>query len=72
MSKPEWLVEAEKARSKPEPDTCGTCANIGRFIRQTRHKGKELTWIFECSVHAGCLNTKFSICCDDWEPRDLV
>lgn len=73
--KPKWLKDAEaKAYTPPkkEPDKCVDCAYYGPVVGNTKHKGKERTSIHECDIHPGCLNTRFSICCSDWTPANLL
>lgn len=68
MSKPEWLVEQEKKKHVKayEPRLCVDCIYFGKFVKFTKHKGKEKCEVHECDIHPGCFNTKFSVCCGDW------
>ena len=74
MSKPDWLIEAERKRNcrRPDPDTCITCIYLGRPYKLVKHKGIEWTELYECDIHPGCFNTKFSICCDDYTCGQLL
>lgn len=67
MSKPQWLIDKEMQaqRIDVEPDHCDECIYYGRFVKMTKHRGREYTEVHECDIHPGCLNTKYSICCDD-------
>lgn len=65
MLKPDWLKEREKKRNAPAPVTCETCIYFGRFVKWTKHKGKEHCEVRECDIHPKCLNTKYSIRCSD-------
>lgn len=71
MPKPEWLVENEKKKSqvKLDPTMCFDCQHLGEVVGHTRHKGQERVEVFECAMHPGCKNTKYSICCDDYSKR---
>lgn len=66
MPKPDWLVEKETGYVAFELDHCSECIYYGQPIKLTKHKNKEWTEVFECDVHPGCFNTKYSICCDDF------
>ena len=74
MSKPQWLKdrESQAKRITVEPDYCRDCIYFGKFVKRTRHKGKELVDVHECDINPGCLNTKYSICCDDFMREQLV
>lgn len=74
MPKPKWLVEAERQREHPKkaPSLCIDCIYLGKPIKQTKHRDEEVVEVYECEIHPGCLNTKYSICCDDWTPVHLV
>lgn len=74
MPKPDWLVEVEQNRNRitVDPDTCSDCVYLGQPIKLTKHKDRVWTEVFECDIHPGCFNTKFSICCDDFTPEYLV
>lgn len=74
MPKPSWLVEMErkKAHPKKESPLCKDCLYFGKPIKMVKHKGEEWVETHECQIHEGCFNTKFSICCNDWTPRELV
>ena len=69
--KPAWLTEAEweKYRIRREHSLCIDCAYRGKPFKVTWHKGKEKTAVFECALHPGCYNTKYSISCGDWKHR---
>ena len=67
MAKPDWLKENEKDRPKVEDTAkkCVDCAYFGRPVKETRHKGKEKCMVHECDIHPGCMNTRFSLACED-------
>lgn len=68
MSKPQWLKDREQQvqRVCVEPDYCCSCVYYGPIVKFTKHKGKERVEVHACDVHPNCLNTKYSICCDDF------
>lgn len=74
MPKPQWLIDKENGVEKQahECAMCIDCAHRGKPLKFTYHKGKEKTAVYACTLHIGCLNTKFSICCDDFTARELV
>lgn len=75
MSKPGWLKEKEKdaKRKRPEPDKCCECVHFsGRCMGETKHKGKEKCMLWECAIHSGCLNTRFSYSCPDFERCSMI
>ena len=74
MPKPGWLKDKEqqKRRVVREPDKCGDCIYFGMYVRNVRHRGHELVELRECDLHPNCLNTKYSICCDDFTSSQLV
>lgn len=68
MAKPQWLKDREMQarRIVVEPDYCRDCIYYGRFVKHTKHKGKEWVEVHECDIHAGHMMTKYTICCDDF------
>jgi len=74
MPKPQWLKDHEqkKERVVRDPDKCGQCAYFGAFVRNVKHRGREYVELRECDIHPNCLNTKYSIYCDDFTPVKLV
>lgn len=74
MSKPQWLIDKEMQarRVSVEPDTCDKCIYYGRLVKYSKHRDKEKVEVHECDLHPGCLNTKYSICCDDFMREELV
>jgi hypothetical protein len=68
MPKPQWLKDKEMdaQRVLVEPDFCADCIYFGKFVKMTKHKSKEHVEVHECDIHPNCLNTKYSICCDDY------
>lgn len=74
MSKPRWLSDIERDAKKVERkcDLCSECAYFGKPVKLTRHRGTEVVEVHECDIHDKCLNTMYSICCDDWTPANLV
>lgn len=74
MSKPQWLKDRESGakRETAEPDFCVSCAYYGPAVKNVRHKNKEWVELHECDIHPKCYNTKYSICCDDFDPVQLV
>lgn len=71
MPKPKWLVDAEKKKQQVhrEPNHCLDCQHIGEVVKFTKYRNKERTEVYECAIHPGCFNTKYSICCDDFAKR---
>lgn len=69
--KPRWLIDKEMhaERKTNDPDKCWDCVYLGRPHHWARHMGKEPTEAFECAIHQGCFNTKYSICCEDFAPK---
>lgn len=75
MTKPDWLIEAEKKKNQPVRGYtyCKDCKHFnGKYIRETKHKGKERCAVWECAIHPGCYNTRYSIRCEDWESADII
>lgn len=72
MPKPDWLVEAEGRVNWVKCATCWDCIYLGMPVKMTKHRNKSWTEVFECDIHPGCFNTKYSICCDDFTIRELV
>lgn len=75
MAKPQWLKDREQGwekKKKPDPDLCCDCSNYGDFVKFAYHKGKERVEVHACSIHGGCLNTKYSICCSDFIRKSLI
>ena len=69
MSKPDWLKDREEAaRIARKANLCCECAYYGDIVDYTRHRDAERVTVHECDIHPKCLNTRFSICCDDWTP----
>ena len=71
MSKPQWLEDIEEAARHPEV-FCRDCAYFGKIIDWTKHRGTERVEVHECDIHPKCLNTVYSVCCDDWTPAELL
>lgn len=70
MSKPEWLKDKEAEHPERVFRKCYQCVHFfGQRIGTTKHKSVEKVEVWECAIHPGCLNTKYSICCDDYNPR---
>lgn len=67
--KPEWLKEAELRQQQSERfyRLCMDCTHFGRPVKHTKYKGKDDCLIHECDIHPGCMNTKFSVGCEDWD-----
>ena len=72
--KPQWLKDIEDGvvHHKRDYNTCGTCIYFGKVIKYVRHRGKNWIQLCECEIHQGCLNTEYSVCCDDYTPEELV
>lgn len=68
LTKPEWLKEVERKKNSiaQEPNKCIDCLYFGRYVKDTKHRGKDRCAVHECDIHPGCFNTEFSICCSDW------
>lgn len=70
MPKPQWLKDIDNEVEKPkfEPRRCGDCQHFnGKPIKEVKHKNKERCMLWECAIHPGCLNTKYSVRCSDWK-----
>ena len=74
MPKPQWLKdkEAQAHRAVYEPALCCDCVHYGKMFKWTRHRGDERVTGHECDLHSGCLNTKYSIGCEDFAGEQLV
>lgn len=74
MSKPQWLKNYEQHAEfvVSIPDFCTECIYFGRFVKRTKHRGVEWVDVFDCDIHPNCLNTKYSICCEDFTCEELV
>lgn len=74
MPKPQWLKDKESGLEKIERvhKKCFDCAYRGKPFKMTTRYDKHRTEVFECDIHSGCFNTRFSICCDDWTPIQLL
>ena len=74
MPKPQWLRDREMQvhRVTVDPDLCGDCIYFGTFAKYARWRGKEVVELRECDIHPNCLNTKYSICCEDFAREQLV
>lgn len=74
MPKPQWLIdrENENKRTNREPDMCCDCTFFGAFVRETKHKRKDWCEVHECEIHPGCLNTKYSIGCNNFLNKTTV
>lgn len=46
---------------------CQYCKHFGKPIEQTLHQGKQRCTVHECEIHPGCMNTEYSLSCEDWE-----
>jgi hypothetical protein len=68
MSKPQWLKDKEANVQKVtrELDLCVGCIYFGKFVKMGKHRNKEIVEVHECDIHPNCLNTKYSIACDDF------
>lgn len=67
MTKPDWLIEQERKKNRPDPITCASCAYFyGNFVGYARYKDKTNCEIRECEIHEGCHNTIFSVRCEDY------
>lgn len=68
MSKPQWLKDKEGERQQKVFRLCKDCVHFtGTYIKETKHKDKEKCSVWECAIHQGCLNTIYSVCCDDYK-----
>ena len=74
MTKPQWLKDKEQdvQRIVRQYDMCADCIYYGQFVKWTKHKGNKIVEVHECDIHPGCLNTEYSICCDDFTSALLV
>ena len=68
-------LEFERIESKARK--CHKCAHYGNVVynrkRKSRMDGKmELLDYHECSIHPGCINTRYSLACDDYESSDII
>lgn len=70
MSKPQWLKDQEGYKPPKKEYHCYECVNYcGQRIGETKHKGVEKVEVWECKIHPGCFNTKYSIRCNDFMPK---
>lgn len=68
MTKPEWLIQHEKEKAAmAKANHCFDCIHKGEFHHWTKHCGKGRYAVHECAIHPGCMNTEFSIGCDDFK-----
>lgn len=65
MPKPQWLREKENIKNRVYK-MCVDCEHFGKPIKNIRYKSKENCMLHECEIHPGCMNTRFSIGCEDW------
>lgn len=75
MPKPKWLTDKENGveKIKYEPLRCIDCKHFdGKPIKDIKYKGKEKVMLWECAIHPGCYNTKYSVRCRDWERDDII
>ena len=61
-----FVEESAKPPSRV-PDLCCDCLYYGEVVKMSKHLGKELVEVHSCTKHEGCMNTKYSICCDDFD-----
>lgn len=70
MTKPQWLIEAEKKKNnnlKYTPRTCGECANWNEPVDKVKVLGQSGKHIRrKCAVHHQCINTRFAYACEDF------
>lgn len=68
MAKPAWLKEnQERLKIEDAAMKCMDCKHFGKPVKQTRHRGKERCMVHECDIHPGCMNTRFSLACGDFD-----
>lgn len=74
MPKPQWLKDREHdaQRLVRRHDMCSDCLYYGEFVKWSRGKGDKLLEVHECDIHPKCMNTEYSICCDDFASAELV
>lgn len=74
MPKPKWLkdIESGVSKVKRKQRMCYECEHYGDHVKWTRHRGKEMVDVHECSIHTGCLNTKYSMSCSDFVKNQLL
>lgn len=74
MPKPQWLKDREQqaTRITVDPDLCERCIYYGPLVKFAKHKGVERVEVHACDIHPNCMNTKYSICCDDFTREELV
>jgi len=71
VPKPKYIEDSERdKRIYEKADKCLLCIHFGTPHHKTRRRTGERVDAFECSLHAGCFNTVYSIACEDWTPRD--
>lgn len=67
MAKPKWLVEHEAAKSKTARfNHCFDCFFKGEPVGFTRYHDKGKYVQRRCTKHPKCVNTEFSLACDDF------
>lgn len=71
MTKPEWLVEAEKNKNtiKPALLKCSTCAFYGPVVKFAKCYDRKRRGFHACEIHKGCMNTELAYACSDYKKK---
>lgn len=72
MAKPKWLTDRAKENASAERLArklryCADCVNYGPPVKSAVHRGKQITSIHECLIHPGCMNSEYSLSCEDYQ-----
>jgi hypothetical protein len=67
MSKPQWLKDKDAGvqHMVRELDYCHACIYYGPIVKYAKHRGKERVEVHACDIN-DCLNTVYSLACDDF------
>lgn len=67
---------SKRRRKKLDPDQFDKCCDCryftGKYVTHTVHKGKDKCEVWECAIHPGCNNTRFSLACSDYTGYSMV
>lgn len=72
MTKPQWLIDAENRKYIPEPRKCCNCIYYGKPMKETKYRDKERVMLYQCDLHPGTFNTKYSVCCIDYNESSIM
>ena len=69
MAKPQWIKIKEQINCRIG-NLCETCSHYGKIVKYAQHKGRETVSVHECAIYPKCYNTKYSIQCEDYLPKE--